>query len=176
MKFNLDVIFTDTEFKELKELSRTLEYKPIVPKNSIHIYRYLFSIFKTASNTPNKLTDKVKEHFKINLNLQSWYFIEYQEGAFATPHKHEDAASLFSTTTLLSEPNEFKGGDFYINEYANSESPYQRQKIKIKANETLLIPGNALHSVTKITEGVRLALITWWGNDDSRVQALHDIE
>ena len=79
MKFNLDVIFTDTEFKELKELSRTLEYKPIVPKNSIHIYRYLFSIFKTASNTPNKFTDKIKEHFKINLNLQSWYFIEYQE-------------------------------------------------------------------------------------------------
>ena len=25
MKFNLDVIFTDTEFKELKELSKTLE-------------------------------------------------------------------------------------------------------------------------------------------------------
>ena len=56
------------------------------------------------------------------------------------------------------------------------EGDLMRQKIKIKANETLLIPGNALHSVTKITEGVRLALITWWGNDDSRVQALHDIE
>ena len=27
---------------------------------------------------------------------------------FATPHKHEDALSLISTTTLLSEPNEFK--------------------------------------------------------------------
>ena len=37
MKFNLDVIFTDT--KELKELSKT-EYKAIA------IYRYLFSIFK----------------------------------------------------------------------------------------------------------------------------------
>ena len=80
MKFNLDTIFTDTEFKELKELSKTLDYKPVVPKNTLHIYRYLFSIFKTASETPNKFTDKIKEHFKINLNLQSWYFIEYQEG------------------------------------------------------------------------------------------------
>ena len=176
MKLNLDTIFTDTEFKELKELSKTLEYKPIVPKNSIHIYKYLISIFKTASDTPNKFTDKIKKHFKIDLNLQSWYFIEYQQGALATPHKHEDAFSLISTTTLISEPNEFKGGDFYINEYANSESSYQRQKIKIKANETLLIPGNALHSVTEVTEGVRLALITWWGNNNSMVQYLHDKE
>jgi len=176
MKFNLDTIFTDTEFKELKELSKTLEYKPVVPKNSIHPYRYLISIFKTASNTPNKFTNKIKEHFKIDLNLQSWYFIEYQQGALATPHKHEDGRSDISTTTLISEPNEFEGGNFYINEYANSESPYQRQKIKIKANETLLIPGNALHSVTEVTEGVRLALITWWGNDNSMVQFLHDKE
>lgn len=176
MKLNLDTIFTDTEFKELKELSKTLEYKPVVPKNSIHPYRYLISIFKTASNTPNKFTNKIKEHFKIDLNLQSWYFIEYQQGALATPHKHEDGRSDISTTTLISEPNEFEGGNFYINEYANSESPYQRQKIKIKANETLLIPGNALHSVTEVTEGVRLALITWWGNDNSMVQFLHDKE
>ena len=63
MKLNLDTIFTDTEFKELKELSKTLEYKPIVPKNSIHIYKYLISIFKTASDTPNKFTDKIKKHF-----------------------------------------------------------------------------------------------------------------
>ena len=159
MKLNLDTIFTDTEFKELKELSKTLEYKPVVPKNSIHPYRYLISIFKTASNTPNKFTNKIKEHFKIDLNLQSWYFIEYQQGALATPHKHEDGRSDISTTTLISEPNEFEGGNFYINEYANSESPYQRQKIKIKANETLLIPGNALHSVTEVTEGVRLKVI-----------------
>ena len=176
MKLNLDTIFTDTEFKELKELSKTLEYKPVVPKNSIHPYRYLISIFKTASNTPNKFTNKIKEHFKIDLNLQSWYFIEYQQGALATPHKHEDGRSDISTTTLISEPNEFEGGNFYINEYANSESPYQRQKIKIKANETLLIPGNALHSVTEVTEGVRLALITWWGNNNSMVQYLHDKE
>ena len=113
---------------------------------------------------------------KIDLNLQSWYFIEYQQGALATPHKHEDGRSDISTTTLISEPNEFEGGNFYINEYANSESPYQRQKIKIKANETLLIPGNALHSVTEVTEGVRLALITWWGNNNSMVQYLHDKE
>ena len=84
MKFNLDVIFTDTEFKELKE------------------YLKLCGII-IFDNTPNKFTDKIKEHFKINLNLQSWYFIEYQEGAFATPHKHEDALSLISTTTLLSK-------------------------------------------------------------------------
>ena len=46
----------------------------------------------------------------------------------------------------------------------------------MKANETLLIPGDALHSVTEVTEGVRLALITWWGNNDSFTQALHDKE
>ena len=37
MKFNLETIFTDTEFKELKELSKTLDYKPVVPKNTLHI-------------------------------------------------------------------------------------------------------------------------------------------
>ena len=180
MEINIDSIFTDTEFEELKELAKTLEYRPITRKNYV-LWTYANSIFKTASHipTPNKFTDKIKDHFKINLNLQSWYFVEYQEGAFVTPHKHENVHSLISTTTLISELNEFKGGNFYINEYANSESPYQRQKIKIKTNETLLIPGDALHSVTKVTEGIRIALITWWGNDNRMreiVQAVHNKE
>jgi PKHD-type hydroxylase len=58
-------------------------------------------------------------------------------------------------TTFLSEPDEYQGGELIIS------TEFGEQKVKLAAGDAVLYPSSSLHRVTPVTEGERLAAITW---------------
>lgn len=63
--------------------------------------------------------------------------------------------SDMSMTTFLSAPDEYIGGELVI------QTPYGQQQIKLNAGDAVLYPSGSLHKVNPVTEGQRLAAITW---------------
>ncbi|WP_293749102.1 Fe2+-dependent dioxygenase [uncultured Paraglaciecola sp.] len=71
------------------------------------------------------------------------------------PNSHEVLRSDISMTTFLSEPDEYQGGELIIS------TEFGEQKVKLAAGDAVLYPSSSLHRVTPVTEGERLAAITW---------------
>ena len=62
-----------------------------------------------------------------------------------------------SVTVQLSDPSEYKGGEFQFNE---TENP-QRELLKIKGT-VLVFPSYLSHKVYEVTEGKRKSLVAWF--------------
>lgn len=60
-----------------------------------------------------------------------------------------------SCTLFLSEPDTYDGGELLIRDLQLS------QKIKLRAGDIILYPGNSVHQVAPVTRGVRLASFFW---------------
>jgi len=60
-----------------------------------------------------------------------------------------------STTIFLSDPSSYRGGELCI------ETPYGEKRVKLPAGDAILYPTTMLHRVEEITEGERLAAVTW---------------
>jgi PKHD-type hydroxylase len=71
------------------------------------------------------------------------------------PNSHEVLRSDMSMTTFLSEPDEYQGGELIIS------TEFGEQKIKLAAGDAILYPSNSLHRVTPVSQGERVAAITW---------------
>ena len=63
--------------------------------------------------------------------------------------------SDMSMTTFLSEPEEYEGGELIIS------TEFGHQSIKLPAGYAVVYPSSSLHKVTAVTQGQRLAAITW---------------
>jgi PKHD-type hydroxylase len=63
--------------------------------------------------------------------------------------------SDLSMTIFLSEPEEYQGGELLI------QTDYGEQRVKLNAGSAVLYPSSSLHRVTPVTQGQRLAAITW---------------
>jgi len=63
--------------------------------------------------------------------------------------------SDLSATIFLSDPESYEGGELVI------ESEYGAQEVKLQAGDMVLYPSNSLHQVAPVTEGQRLAAVTW---------------
>jgi Rps23 Pro-64 3,4-dihydroxylase Tpa1-like proline 4-hydroxylase len=92
-------------------------------------------------------------------------YLQYNKGDFFTRHRdviEEDHPKLirrFSTTTLISESDDFEGGEFLL--WDKSDGP--SIEIKLEAGETLLFESTKVHEVKPVTKGTREALISWIG-------------
>ncbi|MBF7074847.1 Fe2+-dependent dioxygenase [Glaciecola sp. MH2013] len=71
------------------------------------------------------------------------------------PHNNEVLRSDMSMTTFLSEPDEYEGGELII------QTEFGEQKVKLNAGDAVLYPSSSLHKVTPVTDGKRVAAITW---------------
>ena len=71
------------------------------------------------------------------------------------PNSHEVLRSDISMTTFLSEPDEYQSGELIIN------TEFGEQKVKLAAGDAVLYPSSSLHRVTPVTQGERVAAITW---------------
>lgn len=85
-------------------------------------------------------------------NIIAFHTIESHPPAETKPHV--DLRSYLTMNILLED--DFEGGDFYLN-----NKKYDGLKEK---GEYILYKGNKeIHSVSKITKGIRKSLIVWYG-------------
>lgn len=78
-----------------------------------------------------------------------------------------------SATLFLSEPDEYEGGVLEI------EAPIGKQTVKLAAGDMVLYPSGALHRVTPVTKGVRIASFFWvesFVGDPGRRALLFDLD
>lgn len=81
--------------------------------------------------------------------------------------------SDLSATVFLSEPEEYEGGELEI------FSGYGPVKIKLPAGSAVVYPSSTLHRVTEVTNGERLAAVTWVQSqvrDPARREVLQDLD
>lgn len=74
---------------------------------------------------------------------------------FVAPGSAQRIRSDVSCTLFFSEPNEYEGGELSI------EDTYGVQRVKLPAGHMVVYPGNSLHHVTPVTQGVRMASFFW---------------
>jgi PKHD-type hydroxylase len=60
-----------------------------------------------------------------------------------------------SVTLFLSEPDEYQGGELMI------EDHYGSHRVKLPAGHLVLYPASSLHTVTPVTDGIRVASFFW---------------
>lgn len=71
------------------------------------------------------------------------------------PDSSEVLRSDMSMTTFLSEPEEYQGGELIIS------TEFGQQSIKLPAGYAVIYPSSSLHKVNAVTQGQRIAAITW---------------
>jgi len=80
--------------------------------------------------------------------------------------------SDLSVTVFLNEPDEYQGGELEI------LSGYGPVKIKLPAGAAIVYPSSTLHQVLEVTNGERLAAVTWIQSqvrDPARREVLADL-
>jgi len=78
-----------------------------------------------------------------------------------------------SATLFLADPDEYEGGELMV------EDTYGLHRVKLPAGDMVLYPSSSLHSVTPVTNGVRVASFFWVQSmvrDDSRRTLLFDLD
>jgi PKHD-type hydroxylase len=78
-----------------------------------------------------------------------------------------------SFTLFLSEPASYDGGELVI------ESASGEDAVKLEAGGLVAYPSTALHHVTEVTRGVRLAAVGWarsYVRDGARRELLFDLD
>ena len=81
--------------------------------------------------------------------------------------------SDLSLTIFISNPDEYEGGELEM------ASPYGPQEVKLLAGCAVVYPSSTLHRVKPVTEGTRLATVTWvqsYVADPARREILYDID
>lgn len=68
---------------------------------------------------------------------------------------HPQMRSDVSMTLFLSDPSTYDGGELVV------ESTQAEQSFKLEAGSMIVYPSSTLHRVEPITQGVRLAAVTW---------------
>lgn len=64
-----------------------------------------------------------------------------------------------STSTLIYTSNNLEGGELYLFEDKERNGS---QVIDLKVGETVAFPSSTFHEVTKVTEGRRVSLVSWF--------------
>ena len=67
----------------------------------------------------------------------------------------DDTVRKISMTCLLTDPNQFEGGDFQIQ---TGGEPYN---VEVKKGDIILFPSYILHRVSPVTKGVSHSLVAW---------------
>ena len=81
--------------------------------------------------------------------------------------------SDLSVTVFVSAPDEYDGGELEM------ASPFGPQEVKLPAGSAVVYPSSTLHRVKPVTEGIRLAAVTWvqsYVADPAKREILYDID
>ena len=73
----------------------------------------------------------------------------------AVMNKPDCLRTDISVTLFISEPDDYEGGELIV------QTPYGEQSAKLKAGDAVAYDASRLHKVNPVTEGERLAAVTW---------------
>lgn len=107
-------------------------------------------------------------NFKFNLDCMEMIdYLEYHAGADEEDDEHKHGKYVkhvdgsvnsnrkLSFSVLLSDPNEFEGGDLLI---WNGHEP---EVVPKKQGMITFFPSNVIHEVTPVTKGIRKSMVSW---------------
>ncbi len=78
-----------------------------------------------------------------------------------------------SMTLFLNSPEDYVGGELVI------ETSLGEEMFKLPAGSAIVYPSGTLHRVSEVTQGVRLAAVTWiqsWVRDPAQREILFDLD
>jgi PKHD-type hydroxylase len=104
-----------------------------------------------SASLPNRIFPPCFNRYTIG----ETYGFHVDAAIMRMPNSHEVLRSDMSMTTFLSEPDEYQGGELIIS------TEFGEQKVKLAAGDAILYPSSSLHRVTPVTQGERVAAITW---------------
>ena len=93
--------------------------------------------------------------------IKSPLFSRYRAGMAYGLHVDDAAMGAevmrtdISVTIFLNHPDRYVGGELQI------QSPFGTQQVKLPAGAAVVYPSSTLHQVLPVTEGERLAAVTW---------------
>ena len=107
----------------------------------------------------NFMLRDMQKKYGENIELYTWYFLKYIEGSHTIEHFHganNFGHKGFSTITMLSNPDEYMGGELVIH------TRDKKEEIVLKKGQTIRINDDVVHSVNRVNWGERKTLIHWW--------------
>jgi PKHD-type hydroxylase len=127
--------------------------------NNTHVRQLANQLLSRIGETP-KLVSAALPHkiFPPCFNCYSEtqeYGYHVDAAIMRIPGTTEVLRSDMSMTTFLSEPEEYEGGELIIS------TEFGHQSIKLPAGYAVVYPSSSLHKVTAVTQGQRIAAITW---------------
>ena len=108
---------------------------------------------------PNFMLKDMQKKYGKNIKLYTWYFLKYIEGSHTIEHFHganNFGHKGFSTITMLSNPDEYMGGELVIH------TRDKKEEIVLRKGQTIRIGDDVVHSVNRVNWGERKTLIHWW--------------
>ena len=143
--------------------------KTYTSKRSNLSYKYLTDLH--TEDIKKKLSLEVGKDFNNSINSQCLPVVKYGEGGFMKAHRDIKKASDLESyqewvgVAMLSDPSEYSGGVFYLNDYALvskdgkevvDDFEMDRQYFNLKKGDILLFHNPSfVHGVSEVTKGVR---------------------
>ena len=119
------------------------------------LYQKIYDYAKEANDTIY--------NFKLYYSKDSIQYSKYSQNGKYDWHidigENENNLRKLSCSILLTDPEEFEGGDF---EYWIKKNP---EKVPLQKGSVLFFPSFFLHRVTEVTSGERESLVLWIGGD-----------
>lgn len=163
-------VFSVEECKEIIDInSRKQTYQGIAGKKVDKKYRDSTVVFMSPENSNEwifrRMTDVVNS---MNNNFFGFDLTSISEGLQFTEYKtlgshyswhidkqHGEKIRKLSFSILLSDPNDFSGGELQFKFGEKNVSP------NFKQGMCIAFPSYVLHRVSPVTEGKRFSLVTW---------------
>tara|TARA_R100001460_G_scaffold4800_4_gene13561 strand:- start:29533 stop:30558 length:1026 start_codon:yes stop_codon:yes gene_type:complete len=164
-------VSTPVDIEVLKNLYNSLE------KQKVKRYYNLHYLYKADIPRDNWMQEFNRDGFSI----YSQYFLEYPVNSFTRLHT-DNNDEIFKTAITLVDVEDLEGGDIIIyephykldwdvtpdvlNRYRDGDytpgDPIIPVIVKQEVGETIEYEHNVFHSVSKVTKGKRLVLVTWY--------------
>ena len=91
---------------------------------------------------------------------------DWHEDAFVGAYEKQDKPYLngkarkLSMSVLLSDFNEYKGGEFEV-DFGNRKEPTRTVYEMQNAGDAVVFPADLLHKIRPVTHGTRYSLVMW---------------
>lgn len=167
-----------------------------LPGKDFSRYYNLFSV--TRKDVPARLGNDKWLPVKAKLDKEGGqcianYFLYYGPGSFTMPHTDSPLRVTKTAITLIDKSADLIGGDIIVsrrvkqftgNIHIPTDEDIKRKNepvfvmnnvtamnvIKQDVGETVWYPAQMKHGVSQVEQGYRLVLISWYKNEDNKVQ------
>ena len=116
-----------------------------------------FDIFKRANHDSNLnfQLDHIEDLQLTQYVAPDGHYDFHSDGDGHSRKNIDDSVRKLSMTCLLTDPNEFEGGNFQLQ---TSATPYD---VKLERGDIVIFPSYKLHRVSPVTKGVRHSMVAW---------------